>query len=106
VGDLRAALLACADDEHLREAALDLAVEVGVGLDPVDRDDGVGPDSVAVRDDGTSRSGVRPTSVTDMLDRISQPTVASVTPSSASISVCPVAVAPPWLPIAGKTKGS
>jgi hypothetical protein len=52
VGDLGAALLAHPDDEHLREAALDRPVEVGVGLDAVDGEDGVRVDGVGVRDDG------------------------------------------------------
>ena len=40
------------------------------------------------------------------LDRIGQPTEASVTPSSAKSAACPAAVPPPWLPIAATTNGS
>ena len=41
-----------------------------------------------------------------MVARISAPTLSGVTPRLASISIWPGAVAPPWLPMAGKTKGS
>ena len=40
-----------------------------------------------------------------MVARISQPMVASVMPYCSSTERCPSAVAPPWLPMAGKTNG-
>ena len=48
----------------------------------------------------------RPTSTVSMLERIGQPALLSVTPSPASSAFWPSAVAPPWLPMAGTTKGS
>ena len=54
---------------------------------------------------GTPRS-VSPSSTTSMEDRIGAPQDSSVTPRLSSISTCPSAVAPPWLPIAGTMKGS
>ena len=47
-----------------------------------------------------------PTWSTASDDRISQPSRSGVIPSVASVSRCPSGVAPPWLPIAGKTNGS
>jgi len=47
----------------------------------------------------------RPSSTVSMLERIGQPTVCSVTPSWARTLICPSAVAPPWLPMAGTMKG-
>ena len=45
------------------------------------------------------------TSVISMLGRISAPISASPIPRVSSSACCPSAVAPPWLPIAGTTKG-
>jgi hypothetical protein len=39
-------------------------------------------------------------------ERIGVPQNSSVTPRDSRISICPSAVAPPWLPIAGITNGS
>src|SRR5215218_4396116 len=48
---------------------------------------------------------VSPISTTSIEDLIGAPTDSSVTPRLRRISTCPSAVAPPWLPIAGMTKG-
>ena len=49
-------LLAQADGDHLHQAALDLAVEIGVRLDTVDRDDQVGLlEGVPIDEDGHAR---------------------------------------------------
>ncbi len=47
-----------------------------------------------------------PTVTASMVETISAPTVSSVTPRPASTARCPAAVAPPWLPMQGTTKGS
>ena len=65
VGDLRPPLFAHPDDEHLREPALDGAVEVGVRLDAVYRNDRVGTDRVRVTEDGNVAVG-RPSDLDDL----------------------------------------
>ena len=55
------------------------------------------------------KTGIPPTSpilTVSMLERISQPIVASRMPSDARTSSWPSAVAPPWLPMAGTTNTS
>ena len=47
----------------------------------------------------------RPTATASMSERIAQPALSSVTPRSASSATWPSAVAPPWLPMAGKMNG-
>ncbi len=99
-------LLAQADRDQLGEPALDRAIEAGVGLDPVDAEDGVGRGGVLVEPAGDAVQGGA------ILDRLHgrahrrADRVASVTPRWASTPAWPSAVAPPWLPIAGTMKGS
>src|SRR4051812_3466928 len=50
--------------------------------------------------------GTWPSGTTSIVARIGAPTLASVTPSPASIATWPSAVAPAWLPIAGTMNGS
>ena len=49
--------------------------------------------------------GGRATSSVSTFETISAPTASAVTPRVASISIWPEAVPPPWLPMAGMTKG-
>ena len=54
---------------------------------------------------GTPKA-LSPTDTTSIDETTSAPTLSAVTPRSRSTARCPSAVAPPWLPMHGATKGS
>ena len=101
-----AGLLAEADDDHLRAAALDRArgtrcaassgSPAGCGRRPRRgrRGAAAGPDASWA------------TTTVSIEERISASRASAVMPSLASVASWPSAVAPPWLPIAGTTNGA
>ena len=106
VADVGTLLLAHADDDHLHEPAFAGAAKGDVRLDAVDHDDPVGYRPRTGRGGPGTRWQEPPISTVSMLDRMGAPTVSSVMPMPTSMSRWPSAVAPPWLPMAGKRKGS